>query len=40
MDTDRNAYTEGIPAMVMGFDILAPVDGHPPLMLGFTFGVG
>jgi len=33
---DRNPYTEGIPAMVMGFDILAPVDGHLPLMLGCT----
>src|SRR5258707_13322044 len=35
---DRNAYTEDIPAMIIGYDTLAPVGGHLPLMLGSTLG--
>ena len=31
---DGNAYTEGIPAMAMGPEILIPTDGHLPLALG------
>ena len=35
---DGNAYTEDIRAMAVGFDALAPVDGHLPLMFGSIVG--